>query len=279
MLTEYHSFHSDQYPSFHESSSSELDAHLVHARQKALLPYFINQDQRRLIIREENRTRLEYDPVYIKIGSVEERLEYVDIKSGVPSAYKVFKKAIELAETSKDWENIARLLRGFTNTAHGLEQKQKEWITRKMIESDCLYIVMQLLHEAPKTAVTLKQEGLRNRVLYGIFQLAADSEWDEANTKKALNFSEQVVSLLEKPEHGGGSRVANKNDARTNPFVAALPLEMAALRAKMHLNGKDEDSKVAKYASRLMGIIEQHGIPKVCNISRQLVKLACSFPN
>ena len=54
-----------------------------------------------------------------------------------------------------------------------------------------------------------------------------------------------------------GKKNVTIGDIRASPYTIAIPLELAAVRAKRHTDGQDTDGKVALYASRFMQATQQ----------------------
>jgi len=88
-------------------------------------------------------------------------------------------------------------------------------------------------------------------LMWQLQKKAADADWNEKQTKQALVWAEMVADMLEDPRHSG-SRIVSEVDPQTLPEVIGILLQLAGMRVSKHLEGKDEDGKVAKYAERLL---------------------------
>lgn len=248
-------------PVFQESTSPELSAALATLNSKILLPAHLNPDQQQLIYRKKNASRLENEPIYVQIGDVEMPLEHIDRIKDVPSRWTVLKQVIELSKDQKDWENVVKMLEGFHLAGIHFKTRHLLKFIRRANEAGMQHIVLRALQQVKTTGLSLKSPEVLEAVLIGIHNMASRSGWEAGSTKKALGFAEQVMELMEKPEHLGTS-FAKFGDPRASPLVIAVPLELAAARAAKHLDGKDKDGKVKMYAVRLMASFKQDNFLK-----------------
>ena len=249
-------------PVFQESTSPELSAVLATLNSKILLPAHLNSDQQQLIYRRKNASRLENEPIYVQIGDVEMPLEHIDRIKDVPSRWTVLKQVIELSKDQKDWENVVRMLEGFHLAGIHFKTRHLLKFIRRASEAGMQHIVLRALQQVKTTGLSLKSPEVLEAVLIGIHNMASRSGWEAGSTKKALAFAEQVMELMEKPEHLG-TGFAKFGDPRTSPLVIAVPLELATVRAAKHLDRKDKDGKVKMYAVRLMASFKQDNFLKV----------------
>ncbi|KAF2492495.1 hypothetical protein BU16DRAFT_515495 [Lophium mytilinum] len=253
----------DALPEYYESSSPELDAVLTKINSKILFPQHLNHEQRLLVYKKKNIPRLTNEPLFAQIGSVDQQLEPLDVRKDVPNQWEMIKEAVELSKEQDDWENLVKMLEGFHRAGIDVRTSRMLKIIRRANEAGMQHIVLSALQQAEHTGVSLRRPAILESVLAGIHEKASSSGFDAATTKKALSLAEQVTELLEQPAHKAKGRI-EFGDPRASPLVIAVPLELAAARVALHLDGKDEDGKVAKYANRLMASFKQEGFsPKV----------------
>jgi hypothetical protein len=260
----------DVLPEYYESSSPELDTILTQINSKILFPQHLNHEQRLLVYKKKNIPRLTNEPLYAQIGSVDQQLEPLDIRKDVPNQWEMIKQAVELSKEQDDWENLVKMLEGFHRAGIKIKTSRVLKIIRRANEAGMQHIVLAALQQAATTGVTLRSPAVLEVVMTGIHKKAAEAEWSKAGTKKALSLAEQVVELMEMPAHIKTDRAAAV-DPRSSPLVISLPLELAATRAALHLDGKDVDGKVAKYAVRLMAAVKQDGYQEVCASNPQML--------
>ncbi|KAF2203956.1 hypothetical protein GQ43DRAFT_388978 [Delitschia confertaspora ATCC 74209] len=245
-------------PSFQEPSSPELSAVLQTLNSRVLLPSHLTHDQRLLIYRQKNRSRIEAEPIHITLGDVELPLEHLNRNTDQPSRWSAIKQVVDLAQTPADWENVVRMLEGFHDAGIRMKPEWEECVVRKMFENGQGHLAVRALERVRETGLSLKREGVRNLVFQGIRSRASESGWKKKETEASLAVMERVIELMENKLHLGKSS-ASPRDPRASPFVIAYPLELAAMRARKHLDGKDEAAVVHKYAVRLMAAFKQDG--------------------
>ncbi|OCL11748.1 hypothetical protein AOQ84DRAFT_386613 [Glonium stellatum] len=249
-------------PVFQESTSPKLSTLLETLNSNILLPRHLNADQRRLVYQKKHASRLENEPMYVQIGDVEMQLKHVDQVKDLPSRWSVLKQVVELSKDQKDWDNVVKMLEGFYLAGIHLKPRQLVKLIRRANQANMQHIVLRALQQVKTTGLSLKNPEILEAVLIGIRNKASQSGWEPESTKKALAFTEQVMELMENPEHLGTS-FAKSGDPRASPLVIALPLELAVIRAARHLDGKDADGKVKIYAVRLMSAFKQDNFLKV----------------
>lgn len=251
-------------PQFLEPSSPELSTLLSHLNSKVLLPEHLNKEQQDLVYKKENRARLEAEPITITLGNTTLPLEHIDRNRDQPSRWNTIRDVVKKSETAEDWENVLRMMEGFTEASVHLRPQWHEMIVRRMNQAGQQHLVLKALQRADKTGLKLVTEGVVSAVFKGLHDKAATSSWEKAETEKALSFAEQIVELMEAKEHMGGQRKHRQvEDYRTSPHVICVPAGLAAVRAKKHADGDDKDGKVKKYAGRLMNAISQNNFNTV----------------
>jgi len=76
------------------------------------------------------------------------------------------------------------------------------------------------------------------------------SEWDREQTSKALSWSEMIMEMLEDPKHHASAGGVTPN--RHRPENNGILVQLAAVRAEKHLDGKDIDGRVERWARKLL---------------------------
>jgi hypothetical protein len=221
-----------------------------------LLPQHLTPEQQKLVYKQENRARLEAEPIEITLGDVTLPLEHIDRNRDQPARWKTIKEIVDRSKTPEDWENLVRALQGAYKAGIYLKAHQWERIVRKLCQADMHHLLLKAIQRVDKTGLRLREPGVVHQVFRGLRNKAALVGWDKAETLRMLGFAEQIAGLMENKEHLGQVDPV-RGDLRTSPLVIAVPLELAAVRAKKHTDGQDRDGKVAKYASRLMKALQQ----------------------
>ncbi|KAF2140136.1 uncharacterized protein K452DRAFT_319687 [Aplosporella prunicola CBS 121167] len=248
-------------PAFNESSTPELGALLDQASKRIFAPAHLNKAQQDLVYKTKMRGRLEADPLTMSIGQQEITLEHINRHKEVPNRWGVLKGAMAQSKTREDWENVEKLVEAFHGADMTLKSAWQEKFVRSAFDAGFGDVVLLALRSVKKSGLSLKDLYVTQRVMWGIHENAQTGEWAEEPTAKALKYAEQVVDLMEASGHCGDD-FCTVDDTRTQPFVVALPLEMAAVLALKHNNGKDVDGKVKLYAARLMHNMKHWGTPQ-----------------
>ena len=248
----------DGIPSFTETSSPELNDVLSSIRTKHITPSYLRESERRLIFGTKFRQTLADNPQVATVGEEEVPLEWMDRTREIPNRTRLLNQAVDLMAQaeSKDWQNLPALLTGLSYARSVPGEKRMERIVRKAVLAGRLDIVVQCLQQGEHSGMNLQVEGVLERSLWGLHHLAQTNEWGKEAMSKAMVYAQKLSNLMETKHHGGGWFL-RQNDPRRRPEVIGVFLELAAVYAYKHLDGKDVDGSVMMYAERLMDCI--HG--------------------
>ena len=203
------------------------------------------------------------------IGEEDIPLQWIDRRSEIPNRSKLFNKIVKLMKTGEksDWNNLPALLAGMKKAKKEPNDRQLGKIVRLAVNSGRFGTILQCLHQAHNTGMTLKKPEVLSNVIWGLHQIAQDDSWSEAATSKAIRDANEVAMQLEDEEHGTGKSVV-RGDPRRRPEVLSVFLELSAVYAWKFQDKKDVDGKVRAYAERLLGNI--WGAEKVRTLKLQL---------
>ena len=154
-----------------------------------------------------------------------------------------------------DWNNLPALLAGLHKAKRTPNDRQLGKMVRLAVNSGRFGTVLQCLHQAHNTGMTLKKDEVLNAVIWGLREIAQSGEWSEESLSKAIRDANEVAMQLEDTEHGSGKYV-RVGDPRRMPEVLSVFLELAAVYAWKFQEGKAVDGKVKAYAERLLANIE-----------------------
>lgn len=221
-----------------------------------LLPSHLTKEQQKLVYSQESRAKLEAEPVEITLGDVTLPLEHLD-RNVLPDRFHTLRAIIKESKTTEDWENVVRCLEGFVEAGILVKGQWQEMVVRRLNMAGMQHLVLKALQRPTATGLRLSNWGLLSQVLRTVHDKAAQANWEEEETTKALRMAKQVVELMESEEHCGRT-FANprpgQGDWRGHPVVIALPTEMAAVLAEKYGGDKEE---VKKLANRLVTAIKQ----------------------
>ncbi|KAH6638886.1 hypothetical protein C7974DRAFT_431599 [Boeremia exigua] len=243
-------------PVFLEPSSPELSTLLATINSKVLLPEHLTKEQEKLVFNEKASAKLETEPVEVTIGDVTLPLEYIS-RVTQPSRSRSLKEVVAQSETLEDWENVVRLLEGYHSAGIAVKPRIQEMVVRKLIENEHYNIVLKALQRVKATGLRLSTYNVTASVLKSAHDRAATSDWDAEETAKALRFARQIVDLMEEEEHHAvlskGVK-STRSDWRSQPYVIAVPTELAAIIAQKH----EGDVEIVKtLANRLVNALKQ----------------------
>ena len=182
------------------------------------------------------------------------QLEHIDKAVDVPNTRKGIFKALHLMQDKRDWDNLPRFLTGLNQAGRNPATFQLFMMVTKAAESGRLAVILECARRVSETGFDLRNPLLVNKIVAKIRNAAMASDWDVKETKRALAWVEMVSVMLEDKRHAGGRVISHNDDPRTSPELIGILLELSAIRAARHLGGKDEDGKVAEYASRLLSL-------------------------
>jgi hypothetical protein len=223
---------------------------------KILLPYHLNKEQQKLVYAQENKAKLEAEPVEITLGDVTLTLEHLN-RLHLPNRSTHFREIIRKSKTSEDWENVVRMLEGFESAGITVKPKWKELVVRKLNDNGMYYLVLKALQRAKSTTVRLSDFGVLLQVLRGVRDMAASADWAEEETVKAQRLAKLVVELMEDEIHHETRKRDDKvveGDWRSEPVVIALRTELAATLSDRYGGDVEE---VRKLANRLVNALKQ----------------------
>jgi len=219
-------------------------------------PAYLQKSERRTIFGLKYRQMLKDNPQTATVGDEDIPLQWIDRRNDIPNRTKLLGRTIDLMAQGegKDWQNLPALMTGLKGSKAVPDEQTMSMIVRKAVRAGRVGVIVQCLQQSEHTGVTLKREEVLEKVIWGLHDVAQMNDWSEEAVQKALKSAKQVSLMLEMEEHGGG-RFMRKRDPRTRPEVVGVFLELAAVYAYKHQDGKDVDGSVSVYAERLMGCI------------------------
>lgn len=240
-------------PTFTETSQPELDDVLQSMRSKQFIPAALSTHEQKLMFGTKWKQYLIDNPQVVSVGDEDVELYHINRRSELPNRNKLFLKAIELMRNGEqgDWKNLPPLLAGLKRMKKEPNDGQLAKIVRIATNCGRFGTILQCLHQAEHTGMTLKKPEILDAVMTALRQIAYSDGWSEPSTLKALRDANEVALQLEDEDHGSG-KFLQENDARRRPEVISVFLELAAVYAQKHQEGKDVDGKVKAYAERLL---------------------------
>jgi hypothetical protein len=248
-------------PIFTEASTPELQNLLTSLREKVIIPAYLPKSQKDLIYKDKYKKLLASEPVTAYLGDEEFTLEHIDRRKDVPNTKKTVRAAIQLMKEKKDWDNLPNLLEGLIVAGYPIEA-YREMIIRWIGSAGRQDIILECVRRVSDTKFTLGDPQVAIQVMLWMSLKGVQSNWNKGETRKALAWAEEVAMLMEDEKHIGSRSLHGENDSRIRPEILGILLELSAVRALKHQDGKDVDGKVAKYAERLLGLPSGFQEPK-----------------
>lgn len=225
------------------------------------MPSHLTSDQRNLIYKQRNHKSLITDPVIATLDGEEFTLRPINRRQDLPNLRKSLYAAAELMKTKGDWDNLPRLLEGLRHGGLKTTPNALTILSRKAGSAGRQDVLLECARQVEATGYRLYDSEVVRQTLWWFQAMAVDSKFEAEATKKALAWSEQIFEMMELPQHVGKGVKEGELDPRVQPQSVAILLELAAARASKHLDGKDVDGKVAKYAERLSQTSLDFGTP------------------
>ncbi|OIW34050.1 hypothetical protein CONLIGDRAFT_652421 [Coniochaeta ligniaria NRRL 30616] len=247
---------------FPKTSSTELDNLLENVRYKVILPSYLPEGQRKRLYNRHYKAQLEADPITMEIDGEKLRFYFTDPVRDVPSTKKSLYDIIDLMKTPDDWAILPRLLEGLcVQAGRKLHYNQYGKLIRRAAMAGCIHTILTCAREVKRTNFKLDNQEIALDVMVNIQVEAILSDWDAAETAKALQRTERVLDMLEEKDHQPTTK--KKADDTTpkrtyplhkDPLILGSRLHMAAAVAAKHNGGVDADGKVAKYAREIVAL-------------------------
>ena len=147
-----------------------------------------------------------------------------------------------------DWDNMPGFLAGLHAAKRTLASGLLEKMVRRANERGRQGTVMECVRRAATTGLVLDEARVVREVMWGARLRARQAGWSEEGVGKALRQAEHVLEMLEDPKYSAIKGVEGERFSRM-PDVVGVVLELAAAKAVRYGDGKDEDGKVATYAT------------------------------
>lgn len=205
-----------------------------------------------MIYSAKTSAQLLSEPVHVELGPDQKhQLKPLDRTRDEPDTRKGLRRILDLMRDAQHWHNLPAFLTELQKAKRRIQPVEFERVARRASESGRQDMVMACVRQAKDTGLVLRELGVAREVMWSAHVRAMQAGWDEEGTRGALRQAELIMTQLDNKTHVGKLRLWDK-DARRRPEVLGVLLELAAVRAARHLDGKDTDGKVKKYALPLL---------------------------
>ncbi|KAH0499063.1 hypothetical protein TgHK011_006280 [Trichoderma gracile] len=186
---------------FTETDNTEMNKILASIQETIILPAYLPEKQRKLVFDPKMKTYLEQNPIVIEVEGLEHKFSSIDRFRDIDNSKSILSRALASMRTRDDWANLGTLLAGYKKA--GIRLKANHWgkIVRMAGQSGNILAVIECAKQAEKTGLLLTNPETVVRILSYINDKITNSHWDEAETKQAQKWADQVLDLLQRKEH------------------------------------------------------------------------------
>lgn len=192
-------------------------------------------------------------------------------KPNVSKSMNHFATLLGSSSNDADWDNLEPFLRGLVMAKVNVKPKTF-WpkIARKACEVRKEQIIISCAERPRETGISLKYEDIAKELFLGLHYRAAAAGFQGPEMEALSRRAEHLARLLEATLNDGEKLKHGEVDARNNPVVIAVLLELAAENAVHRQNGEDKDSKVMSYTKSLLQLHHQKVLPDFESLPRNL---------
>ncbi|KAH8156451.1 hypothetical protein CIB48_g11795 [Xylaria polymorpha] len=245
--------------SFTPTSSPALDSLLNDIRTKIILPSYLPTAQRKKIYSPKWAKKLQSDPIVMEIDGEVLKFRHQNVMTDIPDTRQSVIKALNLFEAPADFANLQPLLEGIANAGRKLKPSFYVSILRIVAYKGHIYQIIDCARSVRRTGYKLDTSEKVNEVLHFVQMKARDADWDEAQTRQALNWAEMVIDMLHDEAHQpkrdqSEPVLPGELPLNRDPMVLAAPLHLAAVLVARHGAGEDVLDKVNKLARDVVAL-------------------------
>lgn len=222
-------------------------------RHKIILPSYLPTEQRKKIFSPKYEKKLQSDPITIEIDDEVLKFRYQNLFTDVPQTRRSVVTAISQFETRADFANLRPLLEGVAEAGRKFPHDYYAKILRVVGAKGHVYEMIECARGVARTGYRLDSSEKANELLHFVQMKAINSEWDEAQTQKALRWAEMVLELLQEEAHQPRRRkddpvLEGELSLYRDPIALLAPLHLAAVLVAKHGAEGEALEKLAKYA-------------------------------
>ncbi|KAI1766336.1 hypothetical protein GGR53DRAFT_464404 [Hypoxylon sp. FL1150] len=238
---------------FTPTSSKQLDDLLSMIRHKIILPSYLPTEQRKKIFSPKYEKKLQSDPIIIEIDGEILKFRYQNLFTDVPQTRRSVVTAVSQFETPADFANLRPLLEGVAGAGRKFPHSYYAKILRVVGAKGYVYEMIECARGVARTGYRLDSSEKANELLHFVQMKAVNSEWDEAQTAKALRWAEMVLELLQEEAHQPRRRkhdpvLEGELPLYRDPIALLAPLHLAAVLVAKHGAEGEAAEKLTKYA-------------------------------
>jgi hypothetical protein len=243
-------------PSFSPTSNPEFDELLLAWRDKVFMPAAVESHHRDLMYKTSQQPTLVNEPgVTVTMDDGEEiKLEprHAFDKPNMRKSLIQLAKFLDGNESDTYWSNLLPFLKGLVSAQLKLPGTFASKLTRKACEVGKENIIISAVAKPKEMGISLRQHDVARELMLGLHNHAVLAGFEGPELETISRRAEHVARMLEDQLHTGDKLRDGECDARKDPVVLAVLLELAAERAVHRYDGMDKDGQVANYATKLL---------------------------
>ena len=219
-------------PSFAPTSSPDFDEFLLAWRQKVFTPAALQNHHRALIYKPTKHAILTKEPGVTVTMDDDEEVKLTPIhfydKPSVQKSLRKFARFLEGNQSDVDWGNLIPFLKGVRMAKQNLRQTFPPRITRKACEVGKEHIIIACAEKSNETGISLRQAEVARELMLGLHNHAVSAGFAGPGMETLARRAEYLARMLEDQLSTDGKLKEGECDARKDPVVLAVLLEMAA---------------------------------------------------
>lgn len=242
-------------PTFHPSSSPDLNEALTRFRELVFMPSVLSTKQRLSMFKEKSASRLEIDPIVVNISESEEFTLRPMKQSNLPSKRDAG-EVLKMMVATKEYKNLVPFTSGLWKANYRLSPDRWEYLIRHTRAAGKLKYIVQCAKQGEHTGLQLRNVLLVQRLFFELHCMAQESKFDKQQVKQALNMAKEILDIMDAELPDDGSVEQN---AKKQPGVIGTMLELSSAHA-IEEPGDENLKEVLLFARRLMAaLLEKKG--------------------
>ena len=183
-----------------------------------------------------------------------------------PHMRKALSRIIKILSERTDnatWDNVIPFLEGLTSSKRLVPAQFYQRLTRKAGELGKESVIIRCVESPHKTNLRLNIKGVARELFVAFHRRAFDAGFKGGELDSAFARAERIALVLEDEEHCGGKlklfddkKTYFQVDARSDPVVLSVLLELSAAKAATDAVDEALIKKVTSYAQKVAYAVE-----------------------
>jgi hypothetical protein len=209
--------------------------------------------------------RLALDPIVMEIDGEVIKFRHLSfIRKEIPELKKSISSVLRQFQSPEDFNNLRPLLEGIKQTRYNMGPNFYPKVARVAGKMGQVYRMIECARSVDMTGIKLDNSEIVNVILHYVQDKALDSQWDKAETRQALKWTEKIIDMLQHKDHQPKKQLAEAGPPLfRDPQVLLARLHLAAVLAKKYPSARlkkqeEQVEKVAHYARDILLLWPEH---------------------